>query len=179
MQREGHYSSAVRRDDCCITREAGWNLISLAGRDEPCTFVAEAGSWMSGVCPGMNHAMSLCIHKNEADLGSGGRAMCHRGRLNWPDPLAGWFEADKRGRAVALGSEYLSIVSGHFELEKPLDVRNFFSLLLPFFFSNKNPLYSYLHRNSNQFYSRGRYFGKLQGLYIYSLSLSLFLNLAK
>lgn len=75
---------------------------------------------------------------------------------------------------MALGSEYLSIVSGHFELEKPLDVRNFFSLLLPFFFSNKNPLYSYLHRNSNQFYSRGRYFGKLQGLYIYSLSLSLF-----
>lgn len=38
---------------------------------------------------------------------------------------------------MALGSEYLSIVSGHFELEKPLDVRKFFFLLLPFFFSNK------------------------------------------
>lgn len=32
---------------------------------------------------------------------------------------------------MALGSEYLSIVSGHFELEKPLDVRKFFFLFLP------------------------------------------------
>lgn len=71
-----------------------------------CTSVAKAGDWMSGVYRGMNYTMSFCIHKNEAALGSGGWVMCHGGRLNGFDPPAHWFEADKRGCAVALGSEW-------------------------------------------------------------------------
>lgn len=106
MLGKGHYSLAVRQDNSCIKQEANWYLIGSASREYAVHLCGKSRRMTSGVCRGMNYTVSFCIHKNEATLGSGGWVMCHRGRLNWFDPSARWFEADKRGCAMALGSEW-------------------------------------------------------------------------
>lgn len=98
-----------------------------------CTSVAKAGDWMSRVCQGMNYTVSFCIHKNEATLGSGGWVMCHGGRLNGFDPPARWFEADKRGCAMALGSEWSSYCLWPFWTRESRDF-SFFRIVFSFFF---------------------------------------------